>query len=164
MKASAQVIVIGRGLCIWFLRKPGRPLALDSTPSTFGYELLTNDIDRIKDSTAFADNRFAVLENRWRQLRHPQPVQICPRRQPTGRPKLWGFSLGGGVGLMPVPWMIEGEGDRDETVLDVGRIRVVDYVRRCAAQGHRDRSEPLLHRSSERGAARRPAPPDYANV
>ncbi|HVG49417.1 MAG TPA: FAD-dependent oxidoreductase [Rubellimicrobium sp.] len=124
----------GRGLCIGFYEKPCEPWSVDTTPWTFGHELLNEDFSKIEDSVAFAYRRFPVLERAGVKRVIHGPFTFAPDGNPLigpvpGLRNFWsacavmaGFSQGGGMGLSLAQWMIHGEVERDPRGFDVARF------------------------------------------
>ena len=124
----------GRGLCIGFYEQRCEPWAIDTTPWTFGHELLADDFEKIEESVAFAYKRFPVLERAGVKRVIHGPFTFAPDGNPLVGPvpglrNYWsacavmaGFSQGGGVGLSLAQWMVEGEPERDVFAMDVARF------------------------------------------
>ncbi len=123
----------GQGLVIGFYEQKCVPWAVDGTRWDFGHELLTENLERIEDSMAFAFKRYPVLAEASIKTIVNGPFTFAPDGNPLvgplpGLPNYWsacavmaGFSQAGGVGLTLAEWMVEGEPSRDVFAMDVAR-------------------------------------------
>ena len=124
----------GRGFVIGFYEKLAEGWSVDTTPWTFGHELLPDNLDKVAASIEFAYRRFPALERTGIKRVIHGPFCFAPDGNPLigpvqGLRNYWsacavmaGFSQGGGMGLSLAQWIIHGEVERDPRGFDVSRF------------------------------------------
>ncbi len=113
--------------------KAAKPWSEQSTPWTFGHELLEPDIDRIAPSLEVGFRHFPAFQKTGIRQIINGPFTFAPDGNPLvgpvrGLPGFWvacgvmaGFSQGGGVGLSLAQWMINDDPGADIWAMDVAR-------------------------------------------
>jgi dimethylglycine dehydrogenase len=121
------------GMLMGTYEKANKPWSEQSTPWTFGHELLEPDIDRIAPSLEVGFRHFPAFQKTGIKQIINGPFTFAPDGNPLvgpvrGLPGFWvacgvmaGFSQGGGVGLSLAQWMINGDPGADIWAMDVAR-------------------------------------------
>jgi dimethylglycine dehydrogenase len=121
------------GMLMGTYEKAGKPWSEQSTPWTFGHELLEPDIDRIAPSLEVGFRHFPAFQRTGIKQIINGPFTFAPDGNPLvgpvrGLPGFWvacgvmaGFSQGGGVGLSLAQWMINDDPGADIWAMDVAR-------------------------------------------
>ena len=121
------------GMLMGTYEKAGKPWSEQSTPWTFGHELLEPDIDRIAPSLEVGFRHFPAFQKTGIKQIINGPFTFAPDGNPLvgpvrGLPGFWvacgvmaGFSQGGGVGLSLAQWMINDDPGADIWAMDVAR-------------------------------------------
>ncbi len=124
----------GKGLLLGTYEKACVPWSPKMTPSDFGHELLTPDLDRIAPSLELAFAHFPALERAGIKRVINGPFTFAPDGNPLVGPVpglrnfycacgvMAGFSQGGGVGLTLANWIVEGDPGMDVFAMDVARF------------------------------------------
>lgn len=122
------------GMLMGTYERAGKPWSEDSTPWTFGHELLTPDIDRILPSLEVGFRHFPAFQTAGIRKIVNGPFTFAPDGNPLvgpvrGLPGYWcacgvmaGFSQGGGVGLALAQWILNGDPGFDVWAMDVARF------------------------------------------
>ncbi|MEM8869000.1 MAG: FAD-dependent oxidoreductase [Pseudomonadota bacterium] len=122
------------GLLVGTYEQACKPWSPESTPWSFGHELLEPDIDRISPNLEVGFRHFPALENAGIKQIINGPFTFAPDGNPLvgpvqGLTNFWsacavmaGFSQGGGVGLALANWMTEGDPGFDIWGMDVARF------------------------------------------
>ena len=123
----------GKGILLGTYERGGVPWSPDSTPWSFGPELLQGDLDRIAESLDIGFKHFPAMAKAGIKRVVNGPFTFTPDGNPLVGPvgglrNYWvacgvmaGFSQGGGVGLALSNWMIEGDPGFDVWGMDVSR-------------------------------------------
>ena len=110
------------------------PWKVGGTPSDFGHELLTPDLDRIADRLELAFERIPALGTAGIKTVVNGPFTFGPDGNPMigpvpGMTNYWaavgvmaGFCQAGGVGLCLAEWMIHGAPSIDVWAMDIARF------------------------------------------
>ncbi len=121
------------GMLMGTYEKAGKPWSEQSTPWTFGHELLEPDIERIAPSLEVGFRHFPAFQKTGIKQIINGPFTFAPDGNPLvgpvrGLPGFWvacgvmaGFSQGGGVGLSLAQWMINDDPGADIWAMDVAR-------------------------------------------
>ncbi len=121
------------GMLMGTYEKAGKPWSEQSTPWTFGHELLEPDIDRIAPSLEVGFRHFPAFQRTGIRQIINGPFTFAPDGNPLvgpvrGLPGFWvacgvmaGFSQGGGVGLSLAQWMINDDPGADIWAMDLAR-------------------------------------------
>ena len=121
------------GMLMGTYEKAGKPWSEQTTPWTFGHELLEPDIERIAPSLEVGFRHFPGFQKTGIKQIINGPFTFAPDGNPLvgpvrGLPGMWvacgvmaGFSQGGGVGLSLAQWMINGDPGADIWAMDVAR-------------------------------------------
>ncbi|KAB2949997.1 MAG: FAD-dependent oxidoreductase [Rhizobiaceae bacterium] len=121
------------GMLMGTYEKAAKPWSEQSTPWTFGHELLEPDIDRIAPSLEVGFRHFPAFQKTGIKQIINGPFTFAPDGNPLvgpvrGLPGFWvacgvmaGFSQGGGVGLSLAQWMINDDPGADIWAMDVAR-------------------------------------------
>ena len=121
------------GMLMGTYEKAGKPWSEQSTPWTFGHELLEPDIDRIAPSLEVGFRHFPAFQRTGIKQIINGPFTFAPDGNPLvgpvrGLPGFWvacgvmaGFSQGGGVGLSLAQWMINDDPGADIWAMDLAR-------------------------------------------
>ncbi|CAG0985234.1 dimethylglycine dehydrogenase [Rhizobiaceae bacterium] len=121
------------GMLMGTYEKAAKPWSEQSTPWTFGHELLEPDIDRIAPSLEVGFRHFPAFQKTGIRQIINGPFTFAPDGNPLvgpvrGLPGFWvacgvmaGFSQGGGVGLSLAQWMINDDPGADIWAMDVAR-------------------------------------------
>jgi dimethylglycine dehydrogenase len=121
------------GMLMGTYEKANKPWSEQSTPWTFGHELLEPDIDRIAPSLEVGFRHFPAFQKTGIKQIINGPFTFAPDGNPLvgpvrGLPGFWvacgvmaGFSQGGGVGLSLAQWMINDDPGADIWAMDVAR-------------------------------------------
>lgn len=122
------------GMLMGTYERAGKPWSENSTPWTFGHELLTPDIDRILPSLEVGFRHFPAFQTAGIRKIVNGPFTFAPDGNPLvgpvrGLPGYWcacgvmaGFSQGGGVGLALAQWILNGDPGFDVWAMDVARF------------------------------------------
>ena len=122
------------GMLMGTYERAGKPWSEDSTPWTFGHELLSPDIDRIVPSLEVGFRHFPAFQKAGIRKIVNGPFTFAPDGNPLvgpvrGLPGYWcacgvmaGFSQGGGVGLALAQWILNGDPGFDVWAMDVARF------------------------------------------
>ena len=122
------------GMLMGTYEKACKPWSEESTPWTFGHELLTPDIDRIAPSLEVGFKHFPAFQRAGIRKIVNGPFTFAPDGNPLVGPVrglrgYWcacgvmaGFSQGGGVGLALANWILTGDPGFDVWAMDVARF------------------------------------------
>jgi dimethylglycine dehydrogenase len=123
-----------KGILLGSYERAGVPWSPDTTPWTFGPELLPDDLDRIAPNLEMAFKHFPAIGRAGIKKVVNGPFTFTPDGNPLVGPvrglrNFWcacgvmaGFSQGGGVGLALANWMTEGDAGFDVWGMDVARF------------------------------------------
>ncbi|MGQ0676668.1 MAG: GcvT family protein [Rhodospirillales bacterium] len=123
----------GKGILLGTYEKQATPWSPETTPWTFGPELLQEDMDRIAPSLEIGFKHFPAIGRAGIKRTVNGPFTFTPDGNPLVGPvrglrNYWaacgvmaGFSQGGGVGLALANWMTEGDPGFDVWGMDVAR-------------------------------------------
>ncbi len=124
----------GKGMLIGTYERGGVPWSPDTTPWSFGPELLPDDLDRIAPNLEVGFKHFPAIGKAGIKKVVNGPFTFTPDGNPLvgpvrGLSNYWcacgvmaGFSQGGGVGLALANWMTEGDPGFDVWGMDVARF------------------------------------------
>ena len=122
------------GMLMGTYEKACRPWSEQTTPWSFGHELLEPDIDRIAPSLEVGFEHFPAFQNAGIRKIINGPFTFAPDGNPLigpvkGMTNYWsacavmaGFSQGGGVGLALANWIVNGDPGFDVWAMDVSRF------------------------------------------
>jgi len=122
------------GLLLGTYEQACRPWSPQTTPWSFGHELLEPDLDRIAPSLEIGFKHFPAFANAGIKQVINGPFTFAPDGNPLvgpvpGLTNFWcacavmaGFSQGGGVGLALSNWMVDGDPGYDLWGMDVARF------------------------------------------
>ncbi len=122
------------GMLMGTYEKDCRPWSPDTTPWSFGHELLEPDLDRITRELEVGFTHFPAFNDAGIKQIINGPFTFAPDGNPLvgpipGTRNLWsacavmaGFSQGGGVGLALANWMINGDPGLDVFAMDIARF------------------------------------------
>jgi dimethylglycine dehydrogenase len=123
----------GEGMLMGTYERAGRPWSPETTPWSFGPELLPDDLDRIAPSLEVGFKHFPAIGRAGIRKVVNGPFTFTPDGNPLvgpvgGLSNYWcacgvmaGFSQGGGVGLALANWMTGGDPGFDVWGMDVAR-------------------------------------------
>jgi dimethylglycine dehydrogenase len=123
----------GKGMLLGTYERAGVPWSPETTPWTFGPELLPDDLDRIAPSLEVGFKHFPAIGRAGIRKVVNGPFTFTPDGNPLvgpvrGLSNYWcacgvmaGFSQGGGVGLSLANWMTDGDPGFDVWGMDVAR-------------------------------------------
>ncbi len=123
-----------KGLLLGTYEAKATPWRVEGTPTDFGHELLSDDLDRVSDRLSMAFERIPALAQAGIKNVINGPFTFGPDGNPIigpvpGLSNYWvavgvmaGFCQAGGVGLCMAQWMIEGEPSLDVWAMDVARF------------------------------------------
>ena len=121
------------GMLMGTYEKDCRPWSPNTTPWTFGHELLEPDLDRISGELEVGFRHFPAFNDAGIKQIINGPFTFAPDGNPLvgpvpGKSNLWcacavmaGFSQGGGVGLALANWIIDGDPGLDVFAMDIAR-------------------------------------------
>ena len=121
------------GLLVGTYEQACKPWSPNTTPWSFGHELLEPDLDRITPNLEVGFRHFPALERTGIKQIINGPFTFAPDGNPLvgpvrGLTNFWsacavmaGFSQGGGVGLVLANWMTQGDPGFDIWGMDVAR-------------------------------------------
>ncbi|KAB2866414.1 MAG: FAD-dependent oxidoreductase, partial [Bauldia sp.] len=124
----------GKGMLMGTYERAGKPWSAQTTPWTFGPELLPDDLDRIAPSLEVGFKHFPAIGKAGIKRVVNGPFTFAPDGNPLvgpirGLSNYWvavavmaGFSQGGGVGLALSNWMTTGDPGFDVWGMDVSRF------------------------------------------
>jgi dimethylglycine dehydrogenase len=124
----------GKGMLMGTYERAGKPWSPQTTPWTFGPELLPDDLDRIAPSLEVGFKHFPAIGKAGIKRVVNGPFTFAPDGNPLvgpikGLSNYWvavgvmaGFSQGGGVGLALSNWMTTGDPGFDVWGMDVARF------------------------------------------
>ena len=121
------------GMLMGTYERAGKPWSSETTPWTFGPELLPDDLDRIAPSLEVGFKHFPAIGRAGIRKIVNGPFTFTPDGNPLVGPvrglrNFWcacgvmaGFSQGGGVGLALANWMTSGDPGFDVWGMDIAR-------------------------------------------